>query len=395
MRLAHVRQTSFPNAFTQVPQSATSRCMTAAPLADPVLDTLLLPFATGDLAWPESGNILFLRARAGAALGKAPRARLLCRQSYLPFAQGLSAAGLTLDHTTPPASGSFPLILVLPPRQRAEARALLAEAVMAAEAGGIVVAALANAEGAKSVEDDLDALAGGVESRSKNKCRVFWARIEPSRIDRARVASWQAGVSPREIASAEFPGGKFWSRPGLFAWDRVDAGSALLARHLPTDLAGHGADLGCGTGYLGAVILSRRPGVTALDLYEAEQDALELAQRNLVPLAGGRRLAFYWHDVTRGLSHITGQQETGQQTDGRRDYDFIVSNPPFHVSRADRADLGQAFIDAAARALKPGGRFLLVANRHLPYEQGLVAGFAHFRVLAEEGGYKVIEAVAR
>ncbi|MBL8708645.1 MAG: methyltransferase, partial [Rhodospirillaceae bacterium] len=240
-----------------------------------------------------------------------------------------------------------------------------------------VVAAAANSEGAKSLAADLASLAGGVETLSKNKCRVCWARIDPARIDRARLVEWHASGAPRRIASTDFPGGPFWSRPGLFAWDRIDAGSLLLAEHFPADLAGHGADLGCGVGYLGAALLARCPGMTALDLYEAERMALDLARENLGTRAHGIPLAFHWHDVTTGL---------------RRNYDFIVSNPPFHVSREDRADLGQAFIAAAARHLRPGGRFLLVANRHLPYERGLAAAFATSRVLADEGGYKVIEA---
>src|SRR5512143_3706886 len=40
---------------------------------DPALDTLLLPFAQGVLAWPPDGGALFLRARSGAALFEAPR----------------------------------------------------------------------------------------------------------------------------------------------------------------------------------------------------------------------------------------------------------------------------------------------------------------------------------
>ena len=348
-------------------------------MSDPILDTLLLPFATGDLVWPAEGDVLFLRARTGAALQEAPRERILCRQSYLPFAQAVSLAKMRLDRSnTPRPEGAFPMILALPARQRDEARGLLAEAVAALARGGIVVAALSNNEGARSVEDDLAALTGDVRSLSKNKCRVFWAMNDRARINRALLAEWQALTEPREIAAAGFPGGKFWSRPGLFAWDRIDAGSALLAAHLPTDLAGHGADLGCGYGYLAAEILTRCPNVTALDLYEAERDALRLAERNIAPLTAKRPLEFFWHDVTRGL---------------RRDYDFIVTNPPFHVMREDRVDLGQAFIAAAAKNLRPGGRFVMVANRHLPYERGLATAFARTEVLADADGYKVIEAV--
>ena len=51
-----------------------------------------------------------------------------------------------------------------------------------------------------------------------------------------------------------------WSQPGVFAWDRVDPGTALLAQVLPS-LKGAGADLGCGFGALSLVAL-RSPAVT-------------------------------------------------------------------------------------------------------------------------------------
>lgn len=76
-----------------------------------------------------------------------------------------------------------------------------------------------------------------------------------------------------------------------------------------------------------------------------------------------------------------------------RRYDFIVTNPPFHAQgRADRPDLGRAFLDSAADALAPGGRLWLVANRHLPYEAVLGARFASVRTVAQAEGFKVMEA---
>ena len=80
---------------------------------------------------------------------------------------------------------------------------------------------------------------------------------------------------------APIVGGRFISRPGLFAWDRIDPASALLAEQLPPDLAGVAADLGAGTGYLAPEVLRAAPAVAALDLYEAEARALELARTNL------------------------------------------------------------------------------------------------------------------
>ncbi len=52
----------------------------------------------------------------------------------------------------------------------------------------------------------------------------------------------------------------FLSRPGVFAWDRIDPASALLAEHLPADLAGRAADLGAGYGFV-----ARTPGTLPED----------------------------------------------------------------------------------------------------------------------------------
>ena len=337
---------------------------------DPALDTLFLPFRTGALTWPEDGRALVLGARAGAALAEFASPALACEQSFRPRAAALEAAGLSVSTR---AEGRFPLVLVLPPRQREAARALLARALDQAEPGGIVVVSLANTDGARSVEEDLDRLAGPVESLSKNRCRVFWARAGAG--DPALRADWAALEEPRPVAD-----GRFLSRPGLFAWDRIDPGSALLAAHLPAELKGQGADLGAGFGYLAAEVLERCPEVTALDLYEAEARALELAHRNLESYAGRAELDFVWHDVATGLPRD-------------RRYHFVVTNPPFHEGgRADRHDLGRAFITAAAAALRQRGRLWLVANRHLPYEATLEQAFVMVRRVADDGTYKVIEA---
>jgi 16S rRNA (guanine1207-N2)-methyltransferase len=336
---------------------------------DPALDVLFLPLDSGALAWPAPGGTLFLRARAGVALNAARRHRPVCEQSFRPWAEALERDGLAVSESN---SGRFARVLVLAPRQRDESRALLARAVAQAEAGGVVVACAPNKEGARSMEDDLARLAGPVHSLSKRHCRVCWTAPLGDAVDRALVDEWRALDAPRPIVD-----GRFRSRPGLFAWDRIDTASALLARQLPTTLAGRAADLGAGWGYLSAELLARCPGITALDLYEAEARALALARENL---AGARvPLGFHWQDVAAGLP--------------AGGYDVIVSNPPFHQGRADDPDLGRAFIAAAARALRPGGRLWLVANRHLAYERTLAGGFASVREVVESEGFKVIEAV--
>lgn len=59
---------------------------------------------------------------------------------------------------------------------------------------------------------------------------------------------------------------------------------------------------------------------------------------------------------------------------------------------AGQETLGQAFIRAAAGALKRGGVCWLVANRHLPYETVLGELFKEVTPGQEGGGFKVFRA---
>jgi 16S rRNA (guanine1207-N2)-methyltransferase len=344
-------------------------------MRDPALDALLHPFADGALRWPERGT-LFLRAREGAALHAIGARGFAATQPFKPEADRFGRIGADLLDEDALPQGAFPLVLALPPRQREEARALLAKACAACAPGGVVVAAAANDEGAKSRESDLKQLAGALVVQSKHHCRVF--RTTPgATFDAALVEAWKSLDAPRRIAGDDVPGGGFLSRPGVFAWDRVDAASKLLAAHLPNDLHGRIADFGAGWGYLGLQALARCPRVASLDLYEADARALALAGANLadaqVPVH------FHWHDVAGGV-------------DGG--FDAVVCNPPFHaLGRGDRPDVGRAFIASAADALERGGALWLVANRHLPYEDALADGFASVRILAQQGGFKIVHAV--
>ena len=346
---------------------------------DVVLGALYTAFSTDAVTLPGDGRVLFLRARDGGQPRALRRSAWVCEQTFKPYADALVRGGLNvvdplLDEAT--ADSQYALVVVLPPRQRDEARALFARAVRHVAPGGIVLASVMNAEGARSSETDLVRLTGATQSLSKHKCRVFWTAPLTTQVDQDLQAEWAQLDALQAIVD-----GHFVSRPGLFAWNRIDPASVLLAAHLPPTLAGKIADLGAGYGYLAAEILRRCAQVTALDLYEAEARALEPARINIAKAISECvdmvTTNVIWHDVCVGLP---------------KRYDAIVSNPPFHLGRADRPELGRAFINVAADALLPGGRFWLVANRHLAYETTLAARFAMVRTVIVQDGFKVIEA---
>jgi 16S rRNA (guanine1207-N2)-methyltransferase len=333
-----------------------------------VFDTLSLAFEEADLL-PETGSLLCLRAEAVPFLMRLPKERLTCQNSFKPDHDALKAAGFTV---LLPETESFPtaaLTIVLPPRQRDETRALFARAMRDAPTGGVIVACLPNTLGAKTGEKILAELAGETQSLSKHKCRAFWA-VKTKDWNAQLAEEWIAFDAPQEVDD-----GALWSRPGLFSWDRVDAGSELLADSIPEWVRGRGADFGAGQGYLAREVLTNCPHVESMTLFEAEYRALACQQKNL---EGFSNWTAHWADVTKNAP--------------KAEFDFAVMNPPFHAGRADSTSLGQDFIRAAADALKTGGTLWLVANRHLPYESVLSECFKSHEMLEDEGGYKIIKA---
>jgi 16S rRNA (guanine1207-N2)-methyltransferase len=326
---------------------------------------------------PDTARALFLNARPG--LQRASDLQLRAQQSFKPLWDALvheqgSECVRTTETALQPASQA--LILLLPNRQREAARAETARALLSLNEHGVLLAAVANSEGAGAFEADLRALCSEVSVASKHKCRVLIARA--GGVDVSACEDWSSLDAPRPLRTSGLLKRPMLGAPGLFAVDRIDAGSALLIEHLPNDLAGAAADLGAGVGVLSAALLERCPGITSMDLFEAEARAVELAQRNLadarVPVHA------HWSDVAAGI-------------DGR--FDVVVSNPPFHVGGRGLPALGQAFVRSAAAALKSGGRLLLVANAHLPYEAELARGFTDVQVRAATPAFKLIEARGR
>src|SRR5688572_6679923 len=107
------------------------------------LATLFLPFESGLLAWPQ--RTAFLRARHHGSLPAA--GALICEQTFKPEADALRRGGFDVVRQVVPEAVPFGRVLVLPPRQRDESRALLARAVQLVGEGGRVVVAAANNSG--------------------------------------------------------------------------------------------------------------------------------------------------------------------------------------------------------------------------------------------------------
>lgn len=326
--------------------------------ADP-LRALTLPFAEGLLLPPDAARRFgFLNARPLPDPEVANwKTALICEQRFRPDFLALRAGGYE-PVAELPAETETDGCLVLLGKFRRLNEANIARAWRITRAGGMVVVAGENRAGGASARKWLDRLVGGVDSRSKHHSTVFWCR--------RGEGAWPLGDEDE-------------SAGGWFSAGKPDAGSALLADRFDQRIAGAVADFGAGAGFLSAELLARCPSIGSLDLLEADWAALQAAKATLSGIDSAAQRRFHWRDVT--------------SEPVERSFDWIVMNPPFHGGIRADPGLGKRFIDAAADALRPGGRLLMVANRKLPYEPTLNARFSSSVVLYQGQGYKIIEAV--
>lgn len=337
----------------------------------PSLQTLFLPLENGDV--PNASPVLFMGAGWHPYLSQCDI--LDAWQPFRPMAEELEARGIANPAQLPPDK-RYNLALVNLPKQAAEAKFFLASALELLNEGGHIIACAANDAGGGRIEGWMKEAGLQISSHSKNKCRAVYASV-PARLSPAVKDWYQAGL-PREMDIGD--GLRFMTQPGLFSWDRIDAGSKILVEHLPQDLKGIGADFGCGIGYLTYHVLKSCAGARAMHCLDADMRALACASTNLEAVKPVESLAFYWKDLSKKVPELPP-------------LDFIVMNPPFHEGKKTDATLGQTFIENASQALKKSGMLFMVSNRHLPYEQILQGRFINVQTVADRDGFKLLKAV--
>ena len=157
--------------------------------------------------------------------------------------------------------------------------------------------------------------------------------------------------------------------PGVFSFGKLDPGTRFLLENFPDVPAPEtAADPGCGSGILSLAAAARWPEVkiTATDdsLTAVESTRLS-AERN----GFADRIHTVHTNILEGV-------EDGSM-------DLVICNPPFHHQNRVSVERGFQFIRESAGVLKPGGRLILVANKHLGYTKTLKSHFFCVDKMAE------------
>ena len=235
--------------------------------------------------------------------------------------------------------------------------------------------------------------AGMTRHVHRSTVRAFETRIGPTRTtlarQKARLLSALAeskptgpGVwpAPPRITVAEGLDFELVGYPGVFASGRLDAGTALLLRHLPRwPEGGEGrrfVDLGSGSGALAVAMARSNPRAEGTAI-----DASHLAVRSTRETA-----------ARAGVDRLSVRPGDGVEGVADRSVDLVLSNPPQHQHAVVSQRLLGHTLEALPRILRPGGRVRMVANRHVNLNVALQEILGRVRILEQDRQFMVCEA---
>lgn len=180
-----------------------------------------------------------------------------------------------------------------------------------------------------------------------------------------------------ELREVQHRGFNFYSKPGVFGWEKVDRGSELLISTLPTvhrymKSVSSVLDLGCGWGYL--MLATKEWEVATRCATDNNIAAVEAAQKNFV---------HHGMDVSCVVDDCASEI--------RSRFDLILCNPPFHQGFAVSDSVTDKFLAAASRLSRRSTRAIFVVNQFIPLDRLAQKYFSQIRLLLQEDGFCVYE----
>jgi len=266
-----------------------------------------------------------------------------------------------------PPAGPFDAATLRLPKAKDEFQMSLHAAAASLKVGARLWVYGAGDEGVRSAGLSLGPLFVEVTTVSTGgRCRVLGA-VRSSVLTglKGTLADW-AKIIPVTMLDTL----RGWiSYPGVFAHGKVDSGTRALIEVL-SSLPGRGRvlDFACGSGLIGATVVSRNPSAS-VEFLDADAVALKAVIQNVSDA-----------DVilSDGYTGVRGHS-----------YDMIVSNPPYHEGKAESRRILERLLTGAPHHLKPGGALFFVTQRRQRVASLLASTFPVTESVLDRGAYRV------
>lgn len=310
---------------------------------------------------------------AAAIAAVSPRAELFALGNRCDVIAALKARGVAAT------LGDFDIAAMAPiahaafrvAKEKALVHHVINAALESLPPGGTLALSGFKGDGAKTYIDKAAARAGG-ELRIERDSGALLGIITRGDV-LGEALDDRNYVQPRKIQFADDSAA--WSKPGIFGWEKIDAGSAFLCEQLASvwpQAPRRVLDLGCGYGYLTLRAAAQWPRAhfVAVDNNVA---AAQLCARNM-------------HE--RGIAGEALCSDGGAEL--REVFDAILCNPPFHQGFAHAGALTDKFLRQTLRLLQPGGRALFVVNQFIALENLAEPLFTSVACVARNKSFKLI-----
>ncbi len=180
-------------------------------------------------------------------------------------------------------------------------------------------------------------------------------------------------LSKKMMNSILFKEKQFFQYYGVFSSGGIDLGTQFLLKHLSLRKNEINVlDLACGNGVIGCVIADQNPD-TIITFVDDFSLAIASSKINAVNIKSN----FIYADTIESLKGSN--------------FDIIISNPPFHFEHENNIEVSLSLFKMVFSCLKNGGRFVVVANKHLNYKTHLIKIFSKVQILNQNEKFAVYE----
>lgn len=164
---------------------------------------------------------------------------------------------------------------------------------------------------------------------------------------------------------------------GVFSSGGVDIGTQFLMDEFSLNTSEidqplRALDLACGNGILGKFLRAKSDSIAVTYV-----DDFNLATASAALNDSGESSEFICANT---LEELPDNQ-----------FDLVISNPPFHFEHENNIEVSISLFKGVERCLKPTGRFVLVANKHLNYQTHLTTIFSKVRNIAQNHKFEIYE----